>query len=97
MLDTLAARLAAVPTPAPSPSSKVPDVAVTPGVWGFVVTAAIGIVVILLVLDMIRRLRRVNYRAEVRERIAAEQAASGGGSASASTAADPSAEKPADE
>ncbi|MGN6325123.1 hypothetical protein [Pseudolysinimonas sp.] len=75
MLDTLAARLAAVPTPAPSPTSKVPDTAVTPGVWGFVVTAAIGVVVILLILDMIRRLRRVNYRAEVRERIAAEQAA----------------------
>jgi hypothetical protein len=75
LLDTLAARLAAAPTPSPSPTSKVPDAAVTPGVWGFVVTAAIGIVVILLVLDMIRRLRRVNYRAEVRERIAAEQAA----------------------
>jgi hypothetical protein len=75
LLDTLAARLAAVPTPSPSPTSKVPDTAVTPGVWGFVVTAAIGVLVILLVLDMIRRLRRVNYRAEVRERIAAEQAA----------------------
>jgi hypothetical protein len=96
LLDTLAARLAAVPTPAPSPSSKVPDVAVTPGVWGFVVTAAIGIVVILLVLDMIRRLRRVNYRAEIRDRIAAEQAAAGGGSGT-SAVADTSAEKPADE
>jgi hypothetical protein len=83
LLDTLAARLAAAPTPAPSPSSKVPDAAVTPGVWGFVVTAAIGIIVILLVLDMIRRLRRVNYRAEVRERIAAEQAAAAEGGAGA--------------
>ncbi len=80
MLDTLAARLAAVPTPSPSPSSKVPDAAVTPGVWGFVVTAAIGVVVILLILDMVRLLRRVNYRAEVRERIAAEQAAADGAS-----------------
>lgn len=88
MLDTLAARLAAVPTPAPSPSSKVPDAAVTPGVWGFVTIAAIGIVVILLVLDMIRRLRRVNYRAEIRERIAAEQgaAAPAGGAAGDSDA-----------
>ena len=79
MLDTLAARLAAVPTPSPSPSSKVPDSAVTPGVWGFVVTAAIGVAVIVLVIDMIRRLRRVNYRAEIRERIAAEQAAAASG------------------
>ena len=76
MLWTLAARLsAAVPTPSPVPTSNVPDDAVTPGVWGFVVTAAIGIVVILLILDMVRRLRRVNYRAQVRERLAAEQAA----------------------
>lgn len=79
MLWTLAALLnGAAPTPLPSPTSNVPDVAVTPGVWGFVITAAIGVAVILLVLDMIRRLRRVNYRAEVRERIAAEQAGQGG-------------------
>jgi hypothetical protein len=91
LLDTLAARLAAVPTPAPSPSSKVPDAAVTPGVWGFVVTAAIGVVVILLVLDMIRRLRRVNYRAEIRERLAAEQSATAEGAGAAP------ADKPGDE
>jgi hypothetical protein len=82
LLVTLAVRLdlwlAAGPTPSPSPSSKVSENAVTPGVWGFVVTAGIGLVVILLILDMIRRLRRVNYRAQVRERIAAEQAAAAG-------------------
>jgi hypothetical protein len=66
--------IAALPSPSPSPTSNVPDDAVTPGVWGFVITAAVGVAVILLILDMIRRLRRVNYRAEVRERIAAEQA-----------------------
>jgi hypothetical protein len=77
LLLTLAARLAAAPTPSPSPTSKVPDVAVTPGVWGFVAIAGIAIAVILLILDMIRRLRRVNYRAEIRERIAAEEAAPG--------------------
>jgi multisubunit Na+/H+ antiporter MnhC subunit len=76
VLWTLAALvIGAAPTPSPVPSSNVPDNAVTPGVWGFVITAAIGIAVILLILDMIRRLRKVNYRAEVRERIAAEQAA----------------------
>lgn len=75
MLWTLAALVnGAAPSPSPSPTSNVPDTSVTPGVWGFVTIAALGVAVILLVLDMIRRLRRVNYRAEIRERIAAEQA-----------------------
>ena len=55
MLLTLAARLAAVPTPSPSPTSNVPEDAVTPGVWGFVTIAAIAVAVILLILDMISR------------------------------------------
>ena len=77
MLWTLAALVnGAAPSPSPSPTSNVPDTSVTPGVWGFVTIAALGVAVILLVLDMIRRLRRVNYRAEIRERIAAEQAES---------------------
>ena len=65
--------LAATPSPAPSP--KVDPTLVTPGVWGFVITAAIMIVVILLIVDMVRRIRRVNYRAEVRQRLEAEAAA----------------------
>ena len=46
---------------------------VTPGVWGFVLTFLIKVVVVLLVLDMVRRIRRVNYRAEVREQLEAER------------------------
>jgi len=46
---------------------------VTPGVWGFVLTFLIMVVVVLLVLDMVRRIRRVNYRAEVREQLEAER------------------------
>ena len=45
---------------------------VTPGVIGFVVTAVLLVVVILLALDMVRRVRRVRYRAESQERIAEE-------------------------
>jgi flagellar biosynthesis/type III secretory pathway M-ring protein FliF/YscJ len=48
---------------------------VTPGIWGFVLTFLIMVVVVLLVLDMVRRIRRVNYRAEVREQLEAERAA----------------------
>nr|WP_241843079.1 hypothetical protein [Agromyces albus] len=46
---------------------------VTPGVWGFVVTFALMVVVVLLILDMVRRIRRTNYRAEVRERLEVER------------------------
>ncbi len=53
-----------------------PDPAtVTPGPPGFLVMALIGIVTILLILDMVRRLRRMRYREQARETIAAEQAA----------------------
>jgi hypothetical protein len=73
VLWTLAAVLGAAPSPSPSPGFDAD--AVTPGPWGFAVMAAIGVVVILLILDMVRRLRRVNYRAQVRERLEAEEAA----------------------
>jgi hypothetical protein len=46
---------------------------VTPGVWGFVLTFLVMAAVVLLVLDMVRRIRRVNYRAEVREQLEAER------------------------
>ena len=62
-------------TPSPVPTSTVSDVLVTPGVWGFAITAFIMIAVILLIIDMVRRLRRLNYRAEIRERLEQEAAA----------------------
>ncbi|PZE86466.1 hypothetical protein [Curtobacterium sp. MCBD17_032] len=70
-MSTIAAVLAATPSPSPS---GVPDVDVTPGVAGFVAIAVVAIVTILLVLDMTRRIRRTRYRAEVRERLEAEVA-----------------------
>ncbi len=45
---------------------------VTPSWVGFAITAAFIVVVILLIIDMVRRMRRVRYREEARERIAAE-------------------------
>lgn len=48
---------------------------VTPGVIGFVFTALFAVAVILLGLDMYRRVRRMQYRAEVQEEIEAELAA----------------------
>jgi uncharacterized protein HemY len=61
-------------TPTPSPASYDTD-QVTPGVVGFVVTFALAIIVILLVLDMVRRVRRVNYRAQIIEELDAEERA----------------------
>jgi len=65
-------------TPSPVPSSNVSDDLVTPGVWGFAITALIMVAVILLILDMVRRLRRLNYRAEIRARLEEEAAAASG-------------------
>lgn len=48
---------------------------VTPGPGGFFATAAIAIAVIALGFLLVRRIRRISIRAEVRERIAEEQAA----------------------
>lgn len=47
---------------------------VTPGVAGFVAIALVAIAVIVLLVDMTRRVRRVRYRGEVRERLEAERA-----------------------
>lgn len=48
---------------------------VTPGVIGFAVTAIVAIAIMLLMYDFNRRVRRINDRAEVKERIDAELAA----------------------
>lgn len=55
------------------PASTVPDVDVTPGVIGFIAIAAVAVATILLVVDMTRRIRRTRYRAEIRERLEAEE------------------------
>lgn len=51
------------------PAIEVDPNSVTPGVVGFVVTFAVMIAVVLLVLDMVRRVRRVRYRSEIAEKL----------------------------
>ncbi|MEO6533682.1 MAG: hypothetical protein ABIO06_08930 [Pseudolysinimonas sp.] len=65
--------ITAAPSPAPSP--HVDANLVTPGVWGFAITALVMVAVILLIIDMVRRMRRVTYRAEIRQRLEEEAAA----------------------
>ncbi len=64
---------------------------VTPGVGGFLVIAVLAIALFFLGFDLVRRIRRANYRAEIHEELAAEiaLAASGDSDASAGPASSP--------
>jgi hypothetical protein len=83
--------LATTPAPAPSPSLR-PGLSqdqVTPGLLGFLLTAFIVVLTALLIVDMVRRIRRVRYRAQVEEeRLAAEEAALGGDAPASPDSAD---------
>ena len=74
----LTATLPTATVPTTTLPAKVDPTLVTPGVWGFVITAGIMIVAVLLIIDMVRRIRRVNYRAEIRQRLDAEAAEASG-------------------
>ena len=67
----------AIATPTPTPTDFDPNL-VTPGVIGFVVTLALIVGTIFLIIDMNRRTRRVTYRAQIAERLDAEEAAASG-------------------
>jgi hypothetical protein len=69
--------LATSPAPEPSPSLRpgLNQDQVTPGLLGFLLTAFIVVLTALLIVDMVRRIRRVRYRAQVEaERSAADEA-----------------------
>ncbi len=65
--------LAAVPTPSADPA----ETFYSPGTLGFIFTFFMAGLAILLIFDMVRRMRRVRYREEIREKLAAEAASSG--------------------
>ncbi|WP_203581312.1 hypothetical protein [Microbacterium hibisci] len=64
--------LITAPTPTPTPTMEVDPDLVTPGVWGFVITALVAVAVIFLVWDMMRRIRRGRVRADIQEELDAE-------------------------
>jgi hypothetical protein len=68
-------------TPTPSPSADFDPNLVTPGVIGFVVTLGLIVATIVILISMNRRVRRVNYRAEIAARLDAEEAAAADGDA----------------
>ena len=59
--------LATAPAPSPTPSLRpgLSEDQVTPGTWGFIMTAFFVLATTLLIVDMVRRIRRVRYRAQV--------------------------------
>ncbi|WES64960.1 hypothetical protein P0L94_02540 [Microbacter sp. GSS18] len=58
-----------------TPTPEVDPDLVTPGVWGFAIIVFIALAVILLIWDMLRRIRRGRVRAEIAEELDAEEAA----------------------
>ena len=75
-MHSLLLALATTPAPAPTPSLR-PGLSqdqVTPGLLGFLLTAFIVVLTALLIVDMVRRIRRVRYRAQVEEERAAAAA-----------------------
>ena len=91
-MHSLLTALATTPAPAPSPSLRegLSQDQVTPGLLGFLLTAFIVVLTALLIVDMVRRIRRVRYRAQVEEeRAAAAEASVHGGAPRATGTQDP--------
>lgn len=55
-------------------AEEIDPTGVTPGVVGFLITAAVALTAIFLILDMNRRMRRLRYRDEAATNIDAEVA-----------------------
>lgn len=90
----LSALLAA--TPSPSPSVDPSNTFYSPGTIGFIATFLVAAGAIVIIFDMVRRIRRVRYRTDVAAKLEAE-AAEGGASSPApasSTSVAPKASPP---
>jgi hypothetical protein len=98
-MHTLLTLLAA--TPVPTESADPANTFYSPGTLGFIMTFFVSAAAIALIFDMVRRVRRVRYRAEIEAKLdaeAAEQDAPAAPKASAAkkpAAAKPAAKKPA--
>lgn len=55
-------------------AEKIDPNGVTPGVVGFIITALVAVVSLLLIMDMVRRMRRLRYREEAKNNVDAEVA-----------------------
>ncbi|CAN02311.1 hypothetical protein [Clavibacter michiganensis] len=64
---------AAVTTPSPTPTAEFDPDTVSPGPVGFIAIFFVAVMVLLLMVDMTRRIRRTRYREEIRGRLEAEK------------------------
>lgn len=69
-MTILAAILSA--TPRPTPTLDPAETFYSPGTIGFLLTFFVAGAAVLLIFDMVRRVRRVRYRAEIQEKLEAE-------------------------
>lgn len=75
MHDVIAALALLEADPLPTPTMTVDPTLVTPGPWGFAIIVLIVLAVILLIFDMLRRIRRGRVRADIAEELRAEKQA----------------------
>ncbi|CAB4552107.1 MAG: hypothetical protein F2544_01865 [Actinobacteria bacterium] len=64
-------------TPSPSPSVDPATTFYSPGTIGFIATFGMAAGAALLIADLVRRIRRIRYRAEIQEKLDAEATDSG--------------------
>lgn len=84
MHDALAAIAWAADAPSPTPTPVVDPNLVTPGPWGFAIIVFLALAVILLIWDMLRRIRRGRVRADIAEELDAQESAADADAAAAS-------------
>jgi hypothetical protein len=75
MQTLISAILAA--SPSPTPSVDPANTFYSPGTVGFIATFGMALGATLLIFDLVRRVRRVRYRAEIQAKLDAEAAGSG--------------------
>ncbi len=77
MLKLISTMLIHMDGPTPTETTDPANTFYSPGTVGFLAVAFISGAAILIILDMVRRVRRVRYRAEIQEKLAAEAADNG--------------------
>ncbi|MEN9731021.1 MAG: hypothetical protein RL488_331 [Actinomycetota bacterium] len=73
MHKLLSVAIHAASSPSPSPTDPA-NTFYSPGTVGFLATFGVTLAAVLLIFDMVRRVRRVRYRAEIEAKLAEEEA-----------------------
>lgn len=74
MHKLLSVAIHAASTPSPTPTTDPANTFYSPGTVGFLATFGVTLAAVLLIFDMVRRVRRVRYRAEIEAKLAEEEA-----------------------